>query len=75
MKEGHLAYLACSSVIMESLVEGHLIWLHRAHIARPCKYYTKQNEQLFWSMVVLAQVQETMDLRSNIFSKLYLMDS
>lgn len=30
MKEGHLAYLACSSVIRESLVEGHLIWLHRA---------------------------------------------
>lgn len=28
MKEGHSAYLACSSVIMEELVEGHLIWLH-----------------------------------------------
>lgn len=25
MKEGHLAYLACSSVIMESLVKGHAI--------------------------------------------------
>lgn len=28
MKEGHSAYLACSSVIMEELVEGHLIWFH-----------------------------------------------
>lgn len=28
MKEGHSAYLARSSVIMEELVEGHLIWLH-----------------------------------------------
>lgn len=27
MKEGHSAYLACSSVITEGLVEGHLIWL------------------------------------------------
>lgn len=41
MKEGHSAYLACSSVIMEELVEGHLIWLHgvACHKAYPKNHH------------------------------------
>lgn len=42
MKEGHLAYLACSSVIMESLVKGHVMWHHRA--THPCAAQKKKKK-------------------------------
>lgn len=42
MKEGHLAYLACSSVIMESLVKGHVMWHHRA--THPCAAQKKKEK-------------------------------
>lgn len=42
MKEGHLAYLACSSVIMESLVKGHVTWHHRATHPRAARKKKKK---------------------------------